>query len=104
MSWPPVSKRNGNGNGKGRDNHGAGSSRGGPVSDNKGGMLTVRSNVKFPEGILAGSTSTSTARVNIRVISDSYIGMAWTVSNVEVTLDTGIETQTVAESSVPVKD
>jgi antiviral helicase SLH1 len=104
VSWPPVSKRNGNGNGKGKDNHGAGSSRGGPVSDNKGGMLTVRSNVKFPEGILAGSTSTSTARVNIRVISDSYIGMAWTVSNVEVTLDTGIETQTVAESSVPAKD
>lgn len=104
VSWPPVSKRNGNGNGKGRDNHGAGSSRGGPVSDNKGGMLTVRSNVKFPEGILAGSTSTSTARVNIRVISDSYIGMAWTVSNVEVTLDNGIETQTVAESSVPAKD
>ncbi|KAJ5255940.1 MAG: DEAD/DEAH box helicase [Acinetobacter pittii] len=104
VSWPPVSKRNGNGNGKGRDNHGAGSSRGGPVSDNKGGMLTVRSNVKFPEGILAGSTSTSTARVNIRVISDSYIGMVWTVSNVEVTLDTGIETQTVAESSVPAKD
>jgi antiviral helicase SLH1 len=104
VSWPPVSKRNGNGNGKGKDNHGAGSSRGGPVSDNKGGMLTVRSNVKFPEGILAGPTSTSTARVNIRVISDSYIGMAWTVSNVEVTLDTGIETQTVAESSVPAKD
>ncbi|KAJ5486842.1 hypothetical protein N7530_001142 [Penicillium desertorum] len=104
VSWPPVSKRNGNGNGKGKDNHGAGSSRGGPVSDNKGGMLSVRSNVKFPEGILASSTSTSTARVNIRVISDSYVGMAWTVSNVEVSLDTGIETQTVAESSVPTKD
>jgi antiviral helicase SLH1 len=104
VSWPPVSKRNGNGNGKGKDNHGAGSSHGGPVSDNKGGMLSVRSNVKFPEGILASSTSTSTARVNIRVISDSYVGMAWTVSNVEVSLDTGIETQTVAESSVPTKD
>ncbi|OQE17153.1 hypothetical protein PENFLA_c025G01144 [Penicillium flavigenum] len=104
VSWPPVSKRNGNGNGKGKDNHGAGSSRGGPVSDNKGGILSVRSNVKFPDGILASSTSTSTARVNIRVISDSYIGMAWTVSNVEVNLDTGIETQTVAESSVPTKD
>jgi antiviral helicase SLH1 len=104
VSWPPVSKRNGNGNGKGKDNHVAGSSRGGPVSDNKGGMLSVRSNVKFPEGILASSTSTSTARVNIRVISDSYVGMAWTVSNVEVSLDTGIETQTVAESSVPTKD
>ncbi|KAJ6188039.1 hypothetical protein N7519_002947 [Penicillium mononematosum] len=104
VSWPPVSKRNGNGNGKGKDNHGAGSSRGGHVSDNKGGMLTVRSNVKFPEAILASSTSTSTARVNIRVISDSYVGMAWAVSNVEVNLDTGIETQTVAEASVPTKD
>lgn len=109
VSWPPVSKRNGNGNGNGRGkgNNGAGSSRGGPVNDNKGGLLTVRSNVKFPEGILADSTSTSTARVNIRVISDSYVGMAWAVSNVEVNLDTGIETietQTVEESSVPTKD
>lgn len=105
VSWPPVSKRNGNGKGKG--NNGAGSSRGGPVNDNKGGLLTVRSNVKFPEGILADSTSTSTARVNIKVISDSYVGMAWAVSNVEVNLDTGIEaieTQTVEESSVPTKD
>jgi hypothetical protein len=41
--------------------------RGGPVSDNKGGMLTVRSNVKFPEGILAGSTSTSTLAVAVAV-------------------------------------
>lgn len=107
VSWPPVSKRNGNGNGRGKGNNGAGSSRGGPVNDNKGGLLTVRSNVKFPEGILADSTSTSTARVNIRVISDSYVGMAWAVSNVEVNLDTGIETietQTVEESSVPTKD
>ena len=109
VSWPPVSKRNGNGNGNGRGkgNNGAGSSRGGPVNDNKGGLLTVRSNVKFPEGILADSTSTSTARVNIRVICDSYVGMAWAVSNVEVNLDTGIETietQTVEESSVPTKD
>lgn len=113
VSWPPVSKRNGNGNGNGNDrgkgkgNNGAGSSRGGSVNDNKGGLLTVRSNVKFPEGILADSTSTSTARVNIKVISDSYVGMAWAVSNVEVKLDTGIETietQTVEESSVPTKD
>ncbi|KAJ5410912.1 uncharacterized protein N7487_005271 [Penicillium crustosum] len=113
VSWPPVSKRNGNGNGndndrgKGKGNNGAGSSRGGSVNDNKGGLLTVRSNVKFPEGILADSTSTSTARVNIKVISDSYVGMAWAVSNVEVNLDTGIETietQTVEESSVPTKD
>ncbi|CAG7963292.1 unnamed protein product [Penicillium nalgiovense] len=106
VSWPPVSKRNGNsnGNGKGKVNHGAGSSRGRPASDNKGGMLSVRSNFKFPEGILASSTGTNTARVNISVISDSYIGMAWTVSNVEVKLDTGIETQIVAESSVPTKD
>ncbi|CAI7654593.1 unnamed protein product [Penicillium crustosum] len=113
VSWPPVSKRNGNGNGNGNDrgkgkgNNGAGSSRGGSVNDNKGGLLTVRSNVKFPEGILADSTSTSTARVNIKVISDSYVGMAWAVSNVEVNLDTGIETietQTVEESSVPTKD
>ncbi|KAJ5943789.1 hypothetical protein N7516_003957 [Penicillium verrucosum] len=107
VSWPPVSKRNGNGNGRGKGNNGAGPSRGGPVNDNKGGLLTVRSNVKFPEGILADSTSTSTARVNIRVISDSYVGMAWAVSNVEVNLDTGvkaIETQIVEESSVPTKD
>jgi hypothetical protein len=107
VSWPPVSKRNGNGNGKGKGSNSAGSSRGGRVNDNKGGLLTVRSNVKFPEGILADSTSNNTARVNIRVISDSYVGMAWAVSNIEVNLDTGIETietQTLEESSVPTKD
>ncbi|KAJ6091569.1 hypothetical protein N7467_003538 [Penicillium canescens] len=104
VSWPPVAKRNGNGNGK--DNSGAGSSRGGPNDKNKSG-LTVRSSVKFPEGILAQSSSATTAnkaRVNIKVISDSYVGMVWTVSNVEVDLDSGIGTQLVAESSVPTKE
>lgn len=59
-----------------------------------------------PEGILAESSSVNTAgaaRVNIRVISDSYVGMNWSVTNVEVDLGTGVETQTVAESSVPQK-
>ncbi|KAJ5467942.1 hypothetical protein N7475_005694 [Penicillium sp. IBT 31633x] len=99
VSWPPASKRNG----KGKGNGGTGSSRGGPSNDKNSGLLTVRSNVKFPEGILSKSTSTDTARVNIHVISDSYIGMTWTVSNVEVNLDSEIEIQTVAESSVPTK-
>ncbi|OGE56054.1 hypothetical protein PENARI_c003G09543 [Penicillium arizonense] len=105
VSWPPVAKRNGNGNGKG--NSGAGSSRGGPSNDKDKSGLTVRSSVKFPEGILAQSSSATTAnkaRVNIKVISDSYVGMVWTVSNVEVDLDSGIETQLVAESSVPTKE
>jgi antiviral helicase SLH1 len=105
VSWPPVAKRNGNGNGK--DNSGAGSSRGGASNDKNKSGLTVRSSVKFPEGILAQSSSATTAnkaRVNIKVISDSYVGMVWTVSNVEVDLDSGIETQLVAESSVPTKE
>ncbi|KAJ5985606.1 hypothetical protein N7522_012802 [Penicillium canescens] len=105
VSWPPVAKRNGNGNGK--DNSGAGSSRGGPSNDKNKSGLTVRSSVKFPEGILAQSSSATTAnkaRVNIKVISDSYVGMVWAVSNVEVDLDSGIETQLVAESSVPTKE
>ncbi|KAJ6076125.1 hypothetical protein N7499_008106 [Penicillium canescens] len=105
VSWPPVAKRNGNGNGK--DNSGAGSSRGGPSNDKNKSGLTVRSSVKFPEGILAQSSSATTAnkaRVNIKVISDSYVGMVWAVSNVEVDLDSGIETQLVTESSVPTKE
>jgi antiviral helicase SLH1 len=103
VSWPPVAKRNGSS----RGNAAAGSSRAGSSNDRKGGQLTVRSSIKFPQGVLAESpsvTTAGTARVNIRVISDSYIGMAWTITNVEVNLETGIETQTVAESSVPQKD
>ncbi|KAJ5354886.1 hypothetical protein N7541_005930 [Penicillium brevicompactum] len=99
VSWPPVARRNGNSKG-----NTAGSSRGG--SSDKGDQLSVRSSVKFPEGILAESSSVNTAgtaRVNIRIISDSYVGMAWSITNVEVDLGTGIETQTVAESSVPQK-
>jgi antiviral helicase SLH1 len=100
VSWPPVARRNGNGKG-------AGSSRGSSSND-KRGQLSVRSSVKFPEGVLADSSSVTTAgtaRVNIRIISDSYVGMAWSVTNVEVNLE-NMETQTVAvaESSVPQKD
>ncbi|OQD89494.1 hypothetical protein PENANT_c002G02253 [Penicillium antarcticum] len=87
VSWPPVAKRNGHGNGKG--NSGDGSGRGGPSDKNKGG-LTVRSSVKFPEGILAQSSSATTAnkaRVNIKVISDS-----------------SIETQLVTKPSAPAKE
>jgi antiviral helicase SLH1 len=102
VSWPPVAKRNGNGNGKSIS--GAGSSRGGSSNDKSKAGLTVRSSVKFPEGILAQSSSSNKARVNIKVISDSYIGMVWTVSNVEVDLDSGIETQLVVEPSAPTKD
>jgi antiviral helicase SLH1 len=105
VSWPPVAKRNGNGNGKG--NSSAGSSRGGPYNAKDKNGLAVRSSVKFPEGILAQSSSATTgnkARVNIKVVSDSYVGMVWTVSNVEVDLDSGIETQLVADSSVPTKE
>ncbi|KAJ5130015.1 uncharacterized protein N7515_006054 [Penicillium bovifimosum] len=101
VSWPPASNRNGNG--RGRGNGGAGSSR--ADKDKKDGLLTVLSNVKFPEGLLAQSTTTGTARVNIRVISDSYVGMTWNIPNVEVKLDTEVESQTVtvAESSIPTK-
>ncbi|KAJ5771096.1 uncharacterized protein N7511_003147 [Penicillium nucicola] len=107
VSWPPVAKRNGNGKGKGKPHSDAGPSRGGPSNDKNNGGLTVRSSVKFPEGILAQSSSATTAnkaRVNIKVISDSYVGMVWTVSNVEVDINSAIETQLVTEPSAPAKE
>ena len=72
---------------------------------------SVRSSVKFPEALLeqyfTSSDSGSAGKVNIRVISDSYLGMEWTLSNVEVqlALDKGkqkekeIETQTLPEGA-----
>ncbi|KAJ5999523.1 hypothetical protein N7451_007333 [Penicillium sp. IBT 35674x] len=104
VSWPPASKLH---HGKGRA--GYGSSRGGSSNnrDRTGGAsLSVRSLVKFPPVALAESSSATTAgtaRVNVKLISDSYIGMQWTLSNVE--LDVGsTSTQTIEPSSVPAKE
>jgi len=62
---------------------------------------------KFPGAAFAESSSVSTAgiaRVNVRVISDSYPGMEWTLSNVEVEVGVGLATYSVDLSSVPLKD
>ncbi|KAJ5798560.1 uncharacterized protein N7503_007856 [Penicillium pulvis] len=105
VSWPPASRLH---HGKGRA--GAGSSRGGGANNNRdrtgGASLSVRSLVKFPPVALAESSSATaagTARVNIKLISDSYIGMQWTLSNVELMVGS-TSTQTIEPSSVPAKE
>ncbi|KAJ5949818.1 hypothetical protein N7454_001402 [Penicillium verhagenii] len=103
VSWPPASKLN---NGKGRI--GGGPSRTGPNSKEKtgGSSLSVRSLVKFPPAALADSSSATTAgtaRVNVKLISDSYIGMQWVLSNVELDVGATDGTQTIEPSSVPLK-
>ncbi|KAI2962890.1 hypothetical protein CBS147323_7130 [Aspergillus niger] len=81
VSWPSSSNQR----------NGSGPSR--KPNDNKNGPLVVRSSVKFPENVRGLSM-----RVTIKVISDSYPGMGWTLSDVEV--DAGVpEKQTLPESS-----
>ncbi|OJJ33448.1 hypothetical protein ASPWEDRAFT_43509 [Aspergillus wentii DTO 134E9] len=120
VSWPPAAKRNGYNNRGGessqkaadKNNRGGESSqkaadrnnRGGESSqkaadrnNQKNGPLTTRSSIKFPQAWLAQQAAVSKAKVNVRVISDSYLGMEWSLNNVEVELSP--ETQTVPESS-----
>ncbi|KAI3001681.1 hypothetical protein CBS147346_6304 [Aspergillus niger] len=81
VSWPSSSNQR----------NGSGPSR--KPNDNRNGPLVVRSSVKFPENVRGLSM-----RVTIKVISDSYPGMEWTLSDVEV--DAGVpEKQTLPESS-----
>ena len=119
VSWPPVN-RNGSDSGSGSSSTAKGGNKHNNANNNKNGNAhpSVRSSVKFPEALLeqyfTSSDSGSAGKVNIRVISDSYLGMEWTLSNVEVQLmlDKGkqkekekeIETQTVPEGAgFPVK-
>lgn len=98
VSWPAASKLN---NRKGPGS--SGPSNGKP----KNGAVSVRSLVKFPGAALLDSGSVTTegiARVNVKLISDSYIGMEWTLSNVEVDVAAAVGSQTVESSSVPTKD
>jgi antiviral helicase SLH1 len=103
VSWPSFSKQNGHS--KTRGGAGVGSSRGG-ASHGKGrgdsGPLSVRSLVKFPSAAFAESLSLTTGgvtRVNVKVISDSYPGMQWTLLNVEVGVASSVPTQSVEPSS-----
>ncbi|OOF92952.1 hypothetical protein ASPCADRAFT_209610 [Aspergillus carbonarius ITEM 5010] len=87
VSWP--SNRNG---------AGAGSSRkpNDRNSNQKTGPLVVRSSVKFPQN-QAGQSR----RITVKVISDSYPGMEWTLSDVVMNADADAvsDTQTLPESS-----
>jgi antiviral helicase SLH1 len=99
----------GNNNSATRDS-GKGKWKGPNKNNGKGrgnGPITTNSTVKFPKGIPVP------AAVNVRVMSDSYPGMEWAVSGVEVLGETGssskgkeVETQrqVVPESSVPAKE
>jgi antiviral helicase SLH1 len=98
VSWPSKQYH-----GKGR----AGPSRGtqGPSKDQSNRSISVRSLVKFPGAALVESSSVTTtgmARVNVKLFSDSYIGMQWSLSNVEVDVDTGA-TQAVEAPTAPSK-
>ncbi|RAH78973.1 DEAD/DEAH box helicase [Aspergillus japonicus CBS 114.51] len=115
VSWQtgPRGKRNGQNNNSGRGAAGTSSnssSGSGSIAkkpnerqqqQQQQQQLTVRSSVKFPENPAAPSTK----HVNVRVISDSYPGMEWTVTRVEVPTGaaTGAETQSVPESTIPEK-
>lgn len=71
------------------------------------GSFSVRSLIKFPGAALAEPSSATTggiAFVNVKAISGSYIGMEWTLSNVEVDVVAAVGSQTIESSSVPVKD
>ena len=85
ISWPSSSnQRNGGGSGSGPSRK---------PNDNRNGPLVVRSSVKFPENVRGQSM-----RVTVKVVSDSYPGMEWTLSDVEV--NAGVSgTQTLPESS-----
>lgn len=104
VSWPSHSRQY---HGRGRGGSAAGPSRQTQgFGKNKAGSINVSSLVKFPGAALADSSSVSTAgtaRVNVKLISDSYIGMQWSLSNVEVDVDSGVTTQAVQAPSAPSK-
>ncbi|GFG05046.1 putative helicase mug81 [Aspergillus udagawae] len=93
VSWSVNNKNQGSnsryGSGSGQSSSGRNNHRNGP--------LTVRSSVKFPQDFLAQYTSATGKGVIVKVISDTYPGMEWVVSNVEVVLKP--ETQSLPESS-----
>lgn len=106
VSWPSPSSFNNNGS-NGQSSSSKNNNRNNSNNNKKDkAPLVVRSAVKFPKSLveeLVTSFPTSSAeralKANIRVISDSYLGMEWTLSDVEVQL--GPERQVVPESSVP---
>ncbi|OJJ88636.1 RNA helicase SLH1 [Aspergillus glaucus CBS 516.65] len=97
VSWPPQNgygSRSGNAQGSSKNNN---DNR----NKNNNGPF-VRSSVKFPEQLLEEYMASGKG-VNVRVISDSYLGMEWSLENVEVKLDSGKGKQVVEEPSVPEK-
>jgi antiviral helicase SLH1 len=93
VSWPANNKNQSSNSGSGSGSRQNSSGR----NNHRNGPLTVRSSVKFPQDFLAQYTSATGKGVNVKVISDTYPGMQWVVSNVEVELKP--ETQSVPESS-----
>lgn len=93
VSWSANNKNQSSNSGSGSGSSQNPSGR----SNYRNGALTVRSSVKFPQDFLAQYTTATGKGVNVKVISDTYPGMQWVVSNVEVELKP--ETQSVPESS-----
>ena len=93
VSWPPVAKSGRGANGHGKS--GVAAQYTGNAS-NKYSPLTIRSSVKFSGALPAGENGAGVGmKVNVRIISDSYPGMEWAVSGVEIVP----ERQVVDESS-----
>ena len=69
-----------------RNNNTGDKSRG--IQKGKFSATTAKATVKFPEEFLLGSqvsgAAATTKKVDILIVSDSYIGMEWRVAGVEV--------------------
>lgn len=90
VSWPPASRQNG---------------KSGP-SKPRHSPLSVRSNVKYPAGFLEAQAQAqvTAVKVNVVVVSDSYPGMEWSLSDVDVDFGPAGRTQKVPESMDGIKD
>ncbi|KAJ9224018.1 hypothetical protein DTO207G8_8311 [Paecilomyces variotii] len=70
VSWPPVANNN--------------REKGRRQGHQKNGNVVAKSSVKFPEEALPSESATTNRIVNVRVMSDAYPGMEWTVSGVRL--------------------
>lgn len=100
VSWPSASRRNNPNRPAITPSSSAGPSR---RKNNPAGPpgLSVRSTVKFPEAVVSACES-GRLGVNVRVLSDSYPGMGWSLENVVVEVG-AVKEMVVDESGVPDK-
>ncbi|BDD63957.1 hypothetical protein MPDQ_006298 [Monascus purpureus] len=99
VSWQSLTK---NGRGTNGDSSAQSSRKSWNANNQKRGALTIRSSIKFPGSLFVdGNGAVAGQKVNVRVISDSYLGMEWVVSSVELVPATQVLDES---SSYPVKE